>query len=80
MTNLDNAIIGAKVKMRKAAQNVTEKFTLKRKGEGNAVIITVVLLVIAIGLAITFRNAIGGWLDDFVGYFEHELDKFTSTT
>lgn len=78
MIKLDNAIIKGQMKLRMAAQRVGEKLVLKRKGEGNAVIVTVVLLVIAIGLAITFREAISGWLTTFVGYFEHELNKFTS--
>jgi hypothetical protein len=71
MKLLNKAVVAAKVRMGALAQTVT-----KKRDGGIEVIITLLLLVIAIGIAVTFKGAIEGWITQLTGYFEGQLNAF----
>ena len=87
MRKLDRMVLMAKNILERTVQDVvekaegvaqagTEQVMMKKDGDGN-VIVVAILLVVAIALCVTFRTAIQGWLTTLVTYFENDLKVFT---
>ena len=71
MRVLNRVVMTVKTKVAALKQIVTTK----RNG-GTEIIVIMILLVIAIGLLVTFKSSIEGWLTTLTGYFEGQLDAF----
>ena len=73
---LDRTVQEVAEKVEGVAQAGTEQVMMKKDGDGN-VIVVAILLVVAIALCVTFRTAIQGWLTTLITYFENDLKVFT---
>ena len=57
--------------------NKAGKIFLKKKNGDAGTIAAVILIVIVVGLLITFRDAAAGWLNTLIKYFNDALNNFT---
>lgn len=62
--------------MRKKEKKTGKMFRKSQGGSG--VIVAAVLLVIAIVLLVTFRDAITGWLQSLITFFGTQIANFTA--
>lgn len=76
MKKLNNAVLTVQNKTRNFAEKAMEKAMTKRAGDSGTVA-ALILIVIVVGILITFKTAITGWVSTLIGYFNGALNNFT---
>jgi len=76
MRALNNAVLTMQNKTRNFVENITTKAKTKRDGDSGTVA-ALIMIVIVVGILITFKTAITGWVQTLIGYFNGALNNFT---
>ena len=76
MSRLNQAVLKTKTYAKEMKNSVREKLFSKRSGEAG-VIVAAVLLVIAVVLLLTFKEAITGWLGSINTNIGTKIGEFT---
>lgn len=76
MRTLNNAVLTVQNKTRNFAEKLATKAMTKRAGDSGTVA-ALILIVIVVGILITFKTAITGWVNTLIGYFNSALNNFT---
>lgn len=78
MRTLNNVVLTMQNKAKTAMEALTQKMMEKKNG-GAGTVATLILIVIVVGILITFKSTIAGWITDLGGRVTGALSNFKPT-
>lgn len=79
MNRLDKLAINTKIKAAAFKENIKESLTSKKMGDSQ-IVVALILIVVAVGLAIIFRNQINEIIKNVANYIQNTVNQLGDGT